>query len=84
MPITRIEVNEYNCMQCGYKWINRINGEDGPIPKYCAKCKRSTWNGEAMSAKEKGLRAVIINMGEFYMTAGAIRFLMNPLPYLNG
>ena len=66
MPITRIEVNEYECIRCGYKWINRVNGKDGPVPSKCANCKRSTWNGEAMRSREKGLRARVSNLGKFY------------------
>jgi hypothetical protein len=33
MPISNIQVNEYHCTKCGYKWINGVNGRDGPIPK---------------------------------------------------
>ena len=28
MTISRIQVNEYHCVKCGYKWINRFNGKD--------------------------------------------------------
>jgi hypothetical protein len=28
MPIQRIEVSEYQCIHCSYKWINRANGKD--------------------------------------------------------
>ena len=27
-----------------YKWINRVNGKDGPVPKRCAKYKRLNWD----------------------------------------
>jgi phage FluMu protein Com len=51
MPIHEIQVKEYECAWCGYKWINRANGKDGDIPNKCAKCKRSAWiNGEAEEA----------------------------------
>jgi hypothetical protein len=46
MPIHTIQVSEYECVHCGYKWINRVNGKDGPKPKNCAKCKRVHWNGK--------------------------------------
>ncbi len=45
MPIHKIQVYEYECVHCHHKWINRINGQDGPIPKNCAKCKRQNWKG---------------------------------------
>ena len=59
MPIERIQVLEYECARCGYKWINRVNGHDGPIPQKCAKCKRSGWNGgekDLITPTEMGLR----------------------------
>lgn len=45
MPIHEIQIKEYECVHCGYKWINRVNGKNGTIPKKCAKCKRMNWNG---------------------------------------
>jgi len=69
MPIRQIQVNEYECAWCGYKWINRVNGKDGNIPSKCAKCKRSAWiNGESdvMTPQEKGLRQRIKHLGELY------------------
>jgi predicted Zn-ribbon and HTH transcriptional regulator len=45
MTIYVIRIKEYECAKCGYKWIDRINGKDGPIPERCAKCKRVNWNG---------------------------------------
>ena len=59
MPIERIQVLEYECARCGYRWINRVNGHDGPVPKKCAKCKRSGWNGgenDLITPTEMGLR----------------------------
>jgi hypothetical protein len=45
MPIHTIQVTEYECGHCGWKWINRINGnDDRPIPLKCPKCKRLNWN----------------------------------------
>jgi len=56
MPVSKIEVNGYGCIRCGYKWINRVNGKDGPIPKRCANCKTSNWNRDEITPKEIGLR----------------------------
>jgi hypothetical protein len=59
MPIESIQVLEYECVRCGYKWVNRINGQDGPVPKKCARCKRLGWNGEEnnlITPREMGLR----------------------------
>lgn len=44
MPIRRVEVNEYECIKCSYKWVSRVNGQDRPKPIRCAKCKRIDWN----------------------------------------
>ncbi|MGA9170324.1 MAG: hypothetical protein WBZ20_09285 [Nitrososphaeraceae archaeon] len=44
MPISKIDVNEYGCIKYEYKWINRVNGKDGPVPKRCAKYKRLNWD----------------------------------------
>ena len=44
MPIAKIEVDEYECAKCGYKWISRINGINKPRPIRCAKCKLWDWN----------------------------------------
>ena len=65
MPIIKIEVNEYQCVRCGYKWINRFNGKDGPMPKKCARCKRSSWKG-VMSSEENGLRRRITRYNRLY------------------
>ncbi len=63
MPIKIIQVSEYECVHCGYKWINRVNGKEGPVPKNCAKCKRKYWNGKSkdegydpINPRERGLR----------------------------
>jgi hypothetical protein len=59
MPIQKIEALEYECTWCGYKWINRVNGQDRPIPQKCARCKRSGWNGgekDLITPREMGLR----------------------------
>jgi hypothetical protein len=56
MPICKVEVLEYQCFQCGYKWTNRVNGIDGPIPKRCSKCKKLNWNRRGTTPEEIGLR----------------------------
>jgi cytochrome c2 len=70
LPISKIEVNEYCCIKCRYKWINRVNGKDGPIPKRCAKCKRSNWDRDEIRPKENGLRRRIRGFKELYKYAG--------------
>ena len=68
MTISRIEVNEYHCVKCGYRWINRFNGKEGSIPKRCAKCKKRNWNGkrEGITPEESGLRRRIKGMKKLY------------------
>lgn len=69
MPIVRVEVNEYHCVHCGYKWINRVNGKDGPVPDRCAKCKRTNWDEGSITPREVGLHKRIRNVGKFYQIA---------------
>jgi hypothetical protein len=69
MPTSKIEVTEFECAHCGYKWINRVNGKDGPLPERCAKCKRWNWNGgvqEAITDRERGLRVRIKHFPRLY------------------
>jgi hypothetical protein len=70
LTIYRIKVNEYECLLCGYKWINRVNGKDGAIPERCAKCKRYGWNGEEnrdpITPEESGLRRRIKGLPKLY------------------
>jgi hypothetical protein len=69
MPTSKIEVTEYECVHCGYKWINRVNGKDGLVPERCAKCKRWNWNKgeeEAISDRERGLRTRIKHFERLY------------------
>lgn len=61
-----IEVTEYTCRRCGYKWINRRNGVDGPIPNRCAKCKKLHWDTPGISPKESGLRRRVRSLKELY------------------
>jgi hypothetical protein len=56
MPITRVEVDEYECAKCGYKWISRVNGKDNPRPIRCAKCKRWDWNEGYIDIQERYYR----------------------------
>jgi hypothetical protein len=71
MPVSKIQVNEYHCIKCGYKWINRVNGKDGPVPNRCAKCKTSNWDRDAISPKENGLRRRIRGFKQLYKYAGS-------------
>jgi hypothetical protein len=68
MTISRVQVNEYHCVKCGYKWVNRFNGKEGPIPKRCAKCKKRNWNDEkgGITPEENGLRRRIKGMKKLY------------------
>jgi hypothetical protein len=81
MPIQRIEVSEYQCIHCSYKWINRANGKDGPIPKKCARCKRSNWNtGNYMIPKEVGLRRRVQNLyGVYHVSVWRLMYLSQDL-----
>jgi hypothetical protein len=53
MPVNLIQIREYECVKCGYKWINRKNGKDGSIPDRCAKCKQLDWDKGNRSNREK-------------------------------
>jgi len=66
MPICKVEVSEYQCFQCGYKWTNRLNGIDGPIPKRCSKCKKLNWNRRTTTPKEIGFRRRISSLKRIY------------------
>jgi hypothetical protein len=72
MTILEIATKEFTCNQCGYKWINRFNGLDQPIPKRCSRCKSNNWNREGgnIESIEKSLRARIRGMKERYEGAG--------------
>jgi hypothetical protein len=72
ITIIKVEVNEYQCAKCGYKWINRVNDKDGPIPKRCAKCKMYNWNrpGRIITPQENGLRRRKRGMKKLYIFAG--------------
>jgi hypothetical protein len=62
VPYHKIEVIEYECAKCDYKWINRINGKDGPKPIRCAKCKRWDWEEGYLSNIEKRLRRDLLRI----------------------
>ena len=66
MTISRIETNEYQCVLCKYRWINRIDGRDGHTPSRCAKCKARNWNEGTMRPKENGLRRRLRGMKKLY------------------
>ena len=60
----KIEVTEYQCAKCSYKWINWINGKEGSKPKRCAKCKRWDWEEGYLSRIEKQLRRDLLEIEE--------------------
>ena len=65
MPVNIVQVREYECIKCGYKWINRKNGQDQPVPKRCAKCKQD-WDRENISKKESRYRYKLrFTVGEY-------------------
>jgi hypothetical protein len=66
MPMYKVVVTEYDCVKCGHKWINRVNGVDGPIPQRCSRCKRSNWNRGSPTPKEIGLRRRVHGLKTLY------------------
>lgn len=62
MPCRKIEVTEYECVKCSYKWINWNNGKEGPKPKRCSNCKRSDWEEGYLSRIEKQLRRDLLKI----------------------
>ena len=70
MSIQKIQVSEYTCGRCGYRWVNRNNGKDKLIPKRCAKCKSGNWNRIGVTPQEKGLRRRIRGFEKLYDYAG--------------
>ena len=78
MTISRIETNEYQCVLCKYRWINRIDGKDGHTPNRCAKCKARNWNEGTMSPKENGLRRRLRGMKKLYEQVGLDFFYDDP------
>jgi hypothetical protein len=78
MTISRVEVIEYQCVLCKYKWINRINGKDGSIPKRCGKCKARNWNEGKMTPEENGLRRRLRGMKKLYDHVAADFLISTP------
>jgi len=62
MPCRKIEVTEYQCAKCAYKWINWIKGKEGPKPKRCSNCKRWDWEEGYLSRIEKQLRLDLLKI----------------------
>jgi hypothetical protein len=62
MPSRKVEVIEYECAKCSYKWINRINGKESPKPKRCAECKRWDWEEGYLSRIQKQLRRDLLKI----------------------
>lgn len=38
----KIEVDGYQCLRCGHKWVPR--GEGKGVPTICPRCKSPYWN----------------------------------------
>jgi hypothetical protein len=68
LPIHNTQVQEYECCWCRYKWINRFDGKDGPIPNRCARCKKSNWDhpNERITPYLRKLRNKIRRFNELY------------------
>ena len=60
MPISKVEVNLYECAKCGYKWVNWKDGKEKPKPNRCAKCKRWDWEEGYLGGYEKHLRRLLM------------------------
>ncbi|HXX98156.1 MAG TPA: hypothetical protein VEL11_13680 [Candidatus Bathyarchaeia archaeon] len=60
MPCRKVEAIEYECARCSYRWINQINGNEGPKPKRCSRCKTRDWDEGRLSRLEKRLRRDIL------------------------
>jgi hypothetical protein len=57
IPYQIVEVKEYQCSRCGYKWIARKNGVDKPTPKTCSKCKTALWDKSPIRETNKVVSA---------------------------
>jgi hypothetical protein len=79
MSIHKVEVSEYTCGTCGWKWISRVNGKDRPVPQRCAKCKSRNWNRGRITPEENGLRRRIRGFKTLYDYAG--NYLESSLGY---
>jgi hypothetical protein len=62
VPFRKVEVTEYQCAKCSYKWINRINGKEGPKSKRCPKCKKWDWDEGRLSRVGKRLRRDLLKI----------------------
>ena len=72
MPITRVEVDQYQCALCSYKWISRVNGKDGPIPNRCAKCKRTQWEKGEVDKHERNYMNALRKKFGYYNSSNGI------------
>jgi hypothetical protein len=62
MPSRKVEVIEYECAKCSYKWINWTHGKERPKPKRCSKCKKWDWDEGYLSPIEKQLRLDLLKI----------------------
>ena len=84
MTVSIIQVSEYTCERCGYKWINRVNGVDGPLPQRCAKCKKRNWNRNRISHREIGLRRRVKSFETIYFNQALYWWRDNTISWPNG
>jgi predicted Zn-ribbon and HTH transcriptional regulator len=47
----RFEVEGFQCLRCGYKWVPRVFREE-ELPTICPKCKSPYWNKERRATRQ--------------------------------
>lgn len=78
MPVNIVQLNEYECIKCHYKWINRKNGQDKPLSKRCPKCKQLDWDKGNITPKESKVRYQLrFTVGEYRLPKPPFR----PYPF---
>ena len=50
----KFEVEGFQCLRCGYKWVPRIFREE-ELPTICPKCKSPYWNKPRRSEADAAL-----------------------------
>ena len=50
--ITHIDVKQFECAKCGYRWIPR----NIKVSLECPKCKSRDWNGSSNKIKMEGIK----------------------------
>jgi predicted Zn-ribbon and HTH transcriptional regulator len=49
----KFEVEGFQCLRCGYKWVPRIFKDSAEEPTICPKCKSPYWNKPRQSDLKK-------------------------------